>query len=86
MVVGGGDRLAVLRGISERLGPARRRCARHLHRRSIPTGFALLQSLEERFELPDGTPRTPGLVLTLLTLSEAMLNVEQDEPGFWDRF
>lgn len=49
-------------------------------------GSPLLQSLEGRFERPDGTPRTPGLVLTLLTLPEAMVNAEQDEPGFWDRF
>lgn len=46
----------------------------------------LLHSLEARFEQPDGSPRTPGLVLTLLTLSEAMGNAEQDELGFGDRF
>lgn len=49
-------------------------------------GSPLLLALEARFEVRDGTPRIPGLVLTLLTVTEANANVEQDEPGFWDHF
>lgn len=48
-------------------------------------GSALLTRLEARFETPDGQPRHPGLVLSLLTLEDALVNAEQDEPGFWDR-
>jgi hypothetical protein len=47
-------------------------------------GSDTLARLEARFEMADGTPRNPGLVLTVLTLAEAMTNAAQDEPGFWD--
>ena len=48
-------------------------------------GSALLAQLEARFETPDGQPCHPGLVLSLLTLEDALVNADQDEPGFWDR-
>lgn len=48
-------------------------------------GSSVLQRLDARFELPDGKPRAPGLILTVLTLAEAMINAEQDAPGFWDQ-
>lgn len=48
-------------------------------------GSSALQRLDARFELPDGKPRTQGLILTVLTLAEAMINAEQDAPGFWER-
>ena len=47
-------------------------------------GFPLLRKLEDRFETPDGLPRHPDLVLSLLRLETAMVNADQDEPGFWD--
>ena len=47
-------------------------------------GSARLEKLEARFETADGRPRQPKLILTLLTLEEALINAEQDEPGFWD--
>ena len=47
-------------------------------------GSATLTKLEERFETPDGLPRHPDLILTLLPLDDAMINAEQDAPGFWD--
>lgn len=46
----------------------------------------LLRKLEDRFETPDGLPRHPDLVLSLLRLETAMVNADQDEPGFWDNF
>jgi hypothetical protein len=46
----------------------------------------LLRRLEDRFETPDGLPRHPDLVLSLLRLETAMVNEDQDEPGFWDNF
>ena len=46
----------------------------------------LLRKLEDRFETRDGLPRHPDLVLSLLRLETAMVNAEQDEPGFWDNF
>ncbi len=49
-------------------------------------GSDLLARLDAQFEKEDGTPRIPGLVLTLLTLEEAMVNAAQDDPDFWDRF
>ena len=49
-------------------------------------GSEVLAKLEARFEQEDGTPRTPGIVLALLTLVEAMSNAGQDDPAFWDRF
>ncbi|MDG3039821.1 hypothetical protein [Roseicyclus marinus] len=45
----------------------------------------MLAKLEARFETPDGRPRHPDLILTLLTLEDALINAEQDAPGFWDR-
>ena len=48
-------------------------------------GSLSLQRLDARFEMEDGMPRTAGLILTLLTLAEAMTNAEQDAPGCWDR-
>ena len=48
-------------------------------------GSAMLAKLEARFETPDGHPRHPDLILTLLTLEDALINAEQDTPGFWDR-
>ncbi len=47
-------------------------------------GSPLLRKLEDQFETPDGLPRHPGLILSLLRLETAMVNAEQDEPGFWD--
>ena len=58
-------------------------CAWNTH--YVP-GSDLLAKLDAHFEKEDGTPRIPGLVLTLLTLEEAMVNADQDDPGFWDRF
>jgi hypothetical protein len=49
-------------------------------------GSGTLKKLEARFESGDGSPRIPGLILTLLTLDEAMENAEQDNPEFWDNF
>lgn len=49
-------------------------------------GSRTLARLEARFEREDGTPRTPGIILALLTLDEAMSNAEQDDPVFWDHF
>lgn len=49
-------------------------------------GSPLLRKLEDRFETPDGLPRHPDLVLSLLRLETAMVNADQDEPGFWDEF
>ena len=49
-------------------------------------GSPLLRRLEDRFETPDGLPRHPDLVLSLLRLETAMVNADQDEPGFWDNF
>lgn len=43
----------------------------------------LLRKLEDRFETPDGLPRHPDMVLSLLRLETAMVNADQDEPGFW---
>ena len=37
------------------------------------------------FEKSDGTPTFPGIQFTRLTLDLALLNKEQDEPGYWDR-
>lgn len=48
-------------------------------------GSAMLAKLDARFETPDGHPRHPDLILTLLTLEDAFINAEQDAPGFWDR-
>ncbi len=48
-------------------------------------GSALLAKLDARFETPDGKPQHPDLILTLLPHAVAMVNAEQDEPGFWDR-
>jgi hypothetical protein len=48
-------------------------------------GSAMLAKLEARFETTDGHPRHPDLILTLLTLEDALINAEQDTPGFWDR-
>lgn len=45
---------------------------------------AILAQLEARFETPDGLPRHPDLILTLLPLEDAMINEEQDAPDFWD--
>lgn len=47
-------------------------------------GSPLLRKLEDRFETPDGLPRHPDMVLSLLRLETAMVNADQDEPGFWD--
>lgn len=47
-------------------------------------GSATLARLEARFETADGRPRHPDLILTLLPLEDAMINAEQDAPGFWD--
>ena len=49
-------------------------------------GSPLLHKLEDRFETLDGLPRHTDLVLSLLRLETAMVNAEQDEPGFWDDF
>lgn len=49
-------------------------------------GSPLLRKLEDRFETPDGLPRHPDLILSLLRLETAMVNADQDEPGFWDDF
>ena len=46
----------------------------------------LLRKLEDRFETSDGLPRNTDLVLSLLRLETAMVNADQDEPGFWDNF
>ena len=48
-------------------------------------GSPLLARLEARFETPDGQPYHPGMILSLLTLEDALVNADQDEPGFWDR-
>lgn len=48
------------------------------------SGSAMLAKLEARFETPDGHPRHPDLILSLLTLEDALINAEQDVPGFWD--
>lgn len=47
-------------------------------------GSALLAKLEARFETPDGQPRHPDLILALLTHGDALINADQDAPGFWD--
>lgn len=47
-------------------------------------GSATLTKLDAWFETPDGHPRHPDLILTLLTLEDALINAEQDAPGFWD--
>lgn len=52
---------------------------------SFERGSAMLAKLEARFETPDGHPRHPDLILSLLTLEDALINTEQDAPGFWDR-
>jgi len=44
----------------------------------------LLAKLEARFETSDGQPRHPELTLSLLTQAVAMVNADQDSPGFWD--
>lgn len=49
-------------------------------------GSPLLRKLEDQFETSDGLPRHPDLILSLLRLKTAMINAEQDEPGFWDNF
>jgi hypothetical protein len=49
-------------------------------------GSPLLHRLEDRFETPDGLPRHPDLILSLLRLETALVNADQDEPGFWDGF
>lgn len=49
-------------------------------------GSPVLRKLEDRFETPDRLPRYPDLVLSLLRLETAMVNADQDEPGFWDNF
>ena len=49
-------------------------------------GSPLLHKLEDQFETLDGLPRHPDLVLSLLRLETAMVNADQDEPGFWDNF
>ena len=48
-------------------------------------GSAMLAKLEARFEAPDGHPRHPDLILSLLTFEDALINAEQDTPRFWDR-
>ncbi len=47
-------------------------------------GSATLTKLEARFETPDGHPRHPDLILTLLPLQDTLINAEQDAPEFWD--
>jgi hypothetical protein len=47
-------------------------------------GSPALAKLEDQFETPDGHPCHPDLILTLLTLEDAVINAEQDTPGFWD--
>lgn len=49
-------------------------------------GSPLLHRLEDRFETPHGLPRHPDLILSLLRLETAMINADQDEPGFWANF
>ena len=51
---------------------------------SFEPGSALLAKLEARFETPDGQPRHPDLILSLMPLDDALINAEQDAPGFWD--
>lgn len=48
-------------------------------------GSAILAKLEAQFETPDGNPRHPNLVLSLLNLEDALINAEQDAPRFWDQ-
>lgn len=47
-------------------------------------GSDMLAALDGQFENEDGSPRIPGLILTLLTLGEAQVNAFQDAPQFWD--
>lgn len=47
-------------------------------------GSTSLRRLEDRFETADRLPRYPDLVLSLLRLESAMVNADQDDPGFWD--
>jgi hypothetical protein len=47
-------------------------------------GAPALAKLEGQFETPDGHPCHPDLILTLLTPEDAVINAEQDTPGFWD--
>lgn len=48
-------------------------------------GSPLLRKLEDRFETSEGQPCHPDLWLTLLTFENALINAEQDAPGFWDQ-
>lgn len=48
-------------------------------------GSAMLAKLDARCETPDGHPLHPDLILTRLTLEDALINAEQDAPGFWER-
>lgn len=47
-------------------------------------GSPLLRKLDDRFETSDGQPRHPDLILKALRLKDALINAEQDAPGFWD--
>lgn len=49
-------------------------------------GSALLARLEARFEAQDREHPHPDLILTLLRIAVAMVNADQDAPGFWDNF
>lgn len=46
---------------------------------------AAFKLLDAHFENTDGTPVFVGVRFALLTHELALLNKEQDEPGYWDR-
>lgn len=63
-----------------------RECPHAIHIEApFKPGSDLLTQLEAQLETPDSQPCHPSLVLSLLTLEDALVNADQDEPGFRDR-
>ena len=57
-----------------------------IHLDVAPTSETLtLRILLGKFGPVGGPPATKGLRLSVLTLTDALRNAEQDEPAFWDR-
>ena len=43
-------------------------------------------ALEKFLENPDGSMRSPRVTFYLVSLTSALENAHQDEPGYWDQF
>jgi hypothetical protein len=82
----GEDWLGPLFRVHARDGDLRGRPECHSYRRPVRARIAAAAQAGGQFEHPDGLPQHPDLVLSLLRLETAMVNADQDEPGFWDDF